>query len=134
MFESNLIFKLLMLYRKKELNKKKEKKMKLFEKTLEYNIEPKKFDFKIYFENKTNKKKIMDSDLQKELDYDMSYLENTLKRVQLEILIILFIITVFKVVPLNLLDDLNSYQGDIINVLTIYTLIMLYMDKSREWK
>ena len=76
----------------------------------------------------------MDSDLQKELDYDMSYLENTLKRVQLEILIILFIITVFKVVPLNLLDDLNSYQGDIINVLTIYTLIMLYMDKSREWK
>lgn len=56
---------------------------------------------------------------------------NSIKRVWLLILIIFFIAAVFNILPVEGNECANS---DIINVLTIYTLILLYLDKRKEWK
>lgn len=132
--ESNLVFKLLIFIKKVQLNRDKKNKIKLVKKAIEKNLDIASFDIKSYMQDKNNKMMEIDSELKKEIEYDMSYLENTLKRVELAILIILFIVIVFKIVPFELLDILNKYQSDAINVLTIYTLAMLYMDKRKEWK
>ncbi len=59
------------------------------------------------------------------------YVWNSIKRVWLLILIIFFIAAVFNILPVEGNECANS---DIINVLTIYTLILLYLDKRKEWK
>ncbi len=62
---------------------------------------------------------------------ERTYVWNSIKRVWLLILIIFFIAAVFNILPVEGIECANS---DIINVLTIYTLILLYLDKRKEWK
>ena len=63
------------------------------------------------------------------LRYDLEYQKKTIWKFQLVCLIILFFIATF--IPDLLFKD---HQGDAINVITIFTLIMLYVDKRKEWK
>jgi len=139
MFEVNIIFKLLILITRMWLNRNKMKKVKFAEKRLERNsniisIE----NIRTYRYSKSNKIIEIADYSKKELEYDVNYLEKTLKKVELAILIILFIVIAFKMVPFELLAILeknhNEAMSDAINVLTIYTLVMLYMDKRLEWK
>lgn len=69
-----------------------------------------------------------------EISYDITYLKNTLRKVELAILILSFVMVALKILPKELLEYLNKYQSDTINVLIVYTLIMLYLDKRKEWK
>lgn len=62
---------------------------------------------------------------------ERTYVWKSIKRVWLLILIIFFIAAVFNILPVEGIECANS---DIINVLTIYTLILLYLDKRKEWK
>lgn len=64
-----------------------------------------------------------------DLKYDLEYQKKTIWKFQLLCLIVLFVIATF-------LPDLlfKDHQGDAINVITIFTLVMLYMDKRKEWK
>lgn len=133
-FEINLIFKLLIFIQRLILNKDSKHKRQILEKSFQKNINISNLDIKAYVKDKNDEMKNIDSKLTSEVEYDISYLKNTLKRIELTILIILFIIIALKIVPLNLLDLVKQYQSDSINVITIYTLIMLYMDKRKEWK
>ena len=63
------------------------------------------------------------------LRYDLEYQKKTIWKFQLVCLIILFLIATF--IPDLLFKD---HQGDAINVITIFTLIMLYVDKRKEWR
>lgn len=62
---------------------------------------------------------------------DREYIQNGIKRIWLLILIIIFIAITFNMLPI---EGIESYSGDIINVLTVYTLFLLYNDKRKEWK
>ena len=62
---------------------------------------------------------------------DIEYLWNGIKRIWLLILVIVFMAITFNV--LNI-EGIECYSSDIINVLTVYTLILLYYDKRKEWK
>lgn len=63
------------------------------------------------------------------LKYDLEYLKKTVWKYQLMWLIILFFVATF--IP-DLLFE--GHQSDAINVITIFTLIMLYLDKRKEWR
>lgn len=63
------------------------------------------------------------------LRYDLRYQKKTIWKFQLLCLIILFFIATF--IPDWLF---MGHQGDAINVITIFTLIMLYIDKRKEWR
>ena len=63
------------------------------------------------------------------LRYDLEYQKKTIWKFQLVCLIILFFIATF--IPDWLF---MGHQGDAINVITIFTLIMLYIDKRKEWR
>lgn len=64
-----------------------------------------------------------------ELSYDLLYFRKALLRPQLFILVILFIIVALAPTYLSL----DEYQSDAINVITIFTLIMLLIDKNKDW-
>lgn len=64
-----------------------------------------------------------------ELSYDLLYLRKALRRLQLFILVVLFII--LALAPTYLLPI--KYQSDAINVITIFTLLILLRDKNKEW-
>lgn len=63
------------------------------------------------------------------LGHDLEYQKKTIWKFQLACLIILFFIATF--IPDCLFV---GHQGDAINVITIFTLIMLYIDKRKEWR
>lgn len=71
--------------------------------------------------------------IQQSSNQDILYIKNSIKRIWLIILIATFIVTTFKVCPIDYICDLQEHQSDIINVLTVYTLILLYNDKRKEW-
>ncbi len=62
------------------------------------------------------------------LEYDVAYHKKTLWKFQLMCLIGLFAIGIFA--P----EEVTSQQGDFINVLTWFTVLMLYWDKRKAWK
>ncbi|MDU6975414.1 MAG: hypothetical protein E6370_13980 [Clostridiales bacterium] len=70
------------------------------------------------------------SELHEELDYDLAYFKNTTRRLQILILVISLTLTLLGIIP----DILIEYQSQLLNVLTVYTVIMLYIDKRKEIK
>lgn len=62
------------------------------------------------------------------------YIKNTFLRIELQLLIILFVCVTFSLLPNISQEWITQYQSDTINVLTFYTLILLYLDKRKVWK
>jgi len=128
-FYSGLLF-----IKQKNLYKSINKRLKTLGNNLNKNISSSDFDLKTYIQNKSETLKVAEDKMKHEISYDITYLKNTLRKVELAVLILLFIIVVLKILPKEWLGYLNEYQSDTINVLTVYTLIMLYLDKRKEWK
>ena len=63
-----------------------------------------------------------------EMNYDIKYQERALLKVQLFVLVLFFFGATFIDSPV-----INSISTDIINVVTCFTLIILYIDKRREF-
>ena len=88
---------------------------------------PEDLDIKKYAEEKRQSLVNMEESKKKELQYDIAYQKATLWKFQLFCLIFLFLIATFA-------DTLLfENQSDAINVITVFTLIMLYLDKRRAW-
>lgn len=88
---------------------------------------PEDLDIKKYAEEKRQSLTNMEESKKKELQYDIAYQKATLWKFQLFCLIFLFLIATFA-------DTLLfENQSDAINVITVFTLIMLYWDKRRAW-
>jgi hypothetical protein len=64
-----------------------------------------------------------------DLKRDLAFQKKTFWKFQLAILIFLFVIATFA--PYSLFEN---HQGDAVNVITLFTLIMLFKDKIREWR
>lgn len=110
-----------------------EKEKKIAQERAELNVG----DIKKYMEEKENNEKELEKKykiLDKELEYDINYIKNSILRSWLAILIVAFVIVTFGIVPNQYTDAWRKYQSDIINVITVYTLILLYIDKRKEWK
>lgn len=73
-------------------------------------------------------------ELKESIKQGLDYFGHAPFQAELGILIMAFTMVAWKIVPQNHVYFLDHYQGDIINVLTIYTLIILYLDKRKEWK
>lgn len=86
-----------------------------------------------HISRKSENIKNITNNLENNMKYDMLYMRNTLKRIELAFLIIAFVILVFDIYPYDVKKELINYKGDVINVLTVYTLAMLYKDKRKEW-
>lgn len=95
-------------------------------KTYDYLI---KDDISKYIDEKNNNIKQYEEKQKDSLRYDLEYQKKTIWKFQLVCLIILFFIATF--IPDWLF---MGHQGDAINVITIFTLIMLYIDKRKEWR
>ena len=95
-------------------------------KTYDYLI---KDDISKYIDEKNNDIKQYEEKQKDSLRYDLEYQKKTIWKFQLVCLIILFFIATF--IPDWLF---MGHQGDAINVITIFTLIMLYVDKRKEWR
>ena len=82
-----------------------------------------------YINEKNNDIKEYEENQKDTLRYDLEYQRKTIWKFQLVCLIVLFFIATF-------IPDLLfvGHQGDAINVITIFTLIMLYIDKRKEWR
>ena len=78
--------------------------------------------------NYINEIKEYEKDQNEELKYDLKYLEKSFFRFQLLVLVILFVIE--TIAPDYLFP---GYQSDAINVITIFTLVILLIDKNKEW-
>ena len=85
-------------------------------------------DIKKYVEDKENMLKNLENEKIESLKYDIEYQKKTIWKFQLLCLIGLFFIATF--IPQLLFKN----QSDAINVITVFTLIMLYIDKRKEWK
>lgn len=85
-------------------------------------------DIKKYVEDKENMLQNFENDKTESLKYDIEYQKKTIWKFQLLCLIGLFFIATF--IPQFLFEN----QSDAINVITVFTLIMLYIDKRKEWK
>lgn len=58
------------------------------------------------------------------------WMKNDLKKTELFLLLIFLVLFIFKMIP----DfDYIEYQDEVINILTFYTAIMLYIDKREVW-
>ena len=64
-----------------------------------------------------------------DLKHDISFQKKTFWKFQLAILILFFIYVTFS--PYGIF---KYHQSDAINVITLFTLIMLYKDKLKEWR
>lgn len=85
-------------------------------------------DIKKFMEDKENILKNVEDDKTESLKYDIEYQLKTIWKFQLLCLIGLFSVATFM--P----QTLPGNQSDTINVITVFTLIMLYIDKRKEWK
>lgn len=103
----------------KRVNKKKKDK--------ENNFSPNE-DIVKYINEKNDEIRQYEKSQNEDLKYDLEYQRKTIWKFQLICLIMLFLIA--TVIPKLLFKN----QGDAINVITIFTLLMLYDDKRREWK
>lgn len=86
-------------------------------------------DISKYIDEKNKDIRQYEKSQEDSLKYDLEYQKKTIWKFQLVCLIILFLIATF--IPDFLFKD---HQGDAINVITIFTLIMLYVDKRKEWR
>lgn len=86
-------------------------------------------DISKYIDEKNKDIRQYEENQKDSLRYDLEYQKKTIWKFQLVCLIILFLIATF--IPDLLFKD---HQGDAINVITIFTLIMLYVDKRKEWR
>lgn len=122
-FANIVIFKVMnhygMLRIKKEIVKKK---------TYIPNRLSEDLDIKKYVEDKENMLRNLENDKTESLKYDIEYQKKTIWKFQLLCLIGLFFVATF--IPQLLFEN----QSDAINVITVFTLIMLYIDKRKEWK
>ena len=84
--------------------------------------------FKWYRQRRKVSLNSMNSESCQELDYDFMYFKNTMRRLQILILVIFLILTLLGIVPNIFLE----YQSQLLNVLTVYTVMMLYIDKRKE--
>ena len=84
-------------------------------------------DIKQYMEERKSKIEDIEKKELEELNYDLAYQKTSLWKFQLLCLIMLFVVATF--VP----DLLFYTQEDAINVITIFTLVMLYLDKRKMW-
>lgn len=86
-------------------------------------------DITKYIDEKNKDLRQYEENQKDSLRYDLEYQKKTIWKFQLVCLIILFLIATF-------FPDLlfKGHQGDAINVITIFTLIMLYVDKRKEWR
>lgn len=132
--EVDAFYRGLLFIKQKKLYKSINKRLKTIENNLDRNISLLNFDIKTHIQNKSDILKSEEDKLKHEISYDITYLKNTLRKVELAILILSFVMVALKILPKELLEYLNKYQSDTINVLTVYTLIMLYLDKRKEWK
>lgn len=90
-------------------------------------------DLSEYVKKKQEKINQEKKKIQQSSNQDILYINNSIKRMWLIILIVAFIATTFKICPIDYICDFQEHQSDIINVLTVYTLILLYNDKRKEW-
>lgn len=127
-FESFLVGYGLLLILKHRQKKLKKEHIKNFKKSLEEDIKNQKNESEEFI-----KEQIVNEEdkLDKINKRDIEYLWNGIKRIWLLILVIVFMAITFNV--LNI-EGIECYSSDIINVLTVYTLILLYYDKRKEWK
>lgn len=132
--EVDAFYRTLLFIKQKKLYKSINMRLKVLEKDVDKTTNFSNYDIKAHIENKSDILNTEKNRIKKEISYDITYLRNSLRRIELAILIICFVMIALKIVPKDSLDFLNEYQGDTINVLTIYTLIMLYFDKRKEWK
>lgn len=84
-------------------------------------------------QEESDKLRILENELKEKINFDIKYLKNTFRLSELAILIIIFMAAIFKVIPCDILEIFEPYQSDTINVLALYTLAMLYIDKRKEW-
>jgi hypothetical protein len=96
------------------------------DKTYDYLI---KDDISTYIDEKNNDIRQYEEKQKDGLRYDLEYQKKTIWKFQLLCLMVLFFIATF--IPEMLF---MGHQGDAINVITIFTLIMLYIDKRKEWR
>lgn len=89
---------------------------------------PTNVDIKKYVENRQEEIKKFKQTRVESLNWDLEYQKKTLWRFQLLCLVILFVIATFA------FEILFKNQSDAINVITIFTLILLYLDKRKEWE
>ncbi len=132
--QMDIIYSCILFIHKKLLYHSKNKMLKTIEQNLGKSISPNIIDIKAHIQAKSDAVKIEEDKLNQSINYDLNYLKNTLTRVQLAILIIIFTVVTLKIAPQNWMQFLDEHQGDIINVVTIYTLIILYLDKRKDWK
>ncbi len=132
--EIDIISSCLIYLKKKESNKKMQLRLKKIKENFDKNISMPNLNTENYMQEKSDKLRMLEDELKKDIDCDIKYLKNTFRKSELAILIIIFMLIIFKAVPYDILENLENYQSDIINVLTLYTLAMLYIDKRKEWK
>lgn len=96
------------------------------DKTYNYLI---KDDISTYIDEKNNDIRQYEEKQKDGLRYDLEYQKKTIWKFQLLCLIVLFFVATF--IPEMLF---MGHQGDAINVITIFTLIMLYIDKRKGWR
>lgn len=80
--------------------------------------------------------KIMDNTILKNKDEkkkikDIEYLENKCKRLQLALLILAFALVIFMKKTSGYISEIEA--NDINNVITFFTLLILFFDKRKEW-
>lgn len=127
-FESFIVCYGLLLILKHRQKKLKKEHIKNFKKSLEEDIKKQENESEEFI-----KEQIVNEEdkIDKINKRDIEYLWNGIKRIWLLILVIVFMAITFNV--LNI-EGIECYSSDIINVLTVYTLILLYYDKRKEWK
>lgn len=89
---------------------------------------------KLNMSNKSIKSQSEKNTREKNFEEYSCYIKNTFLRIELQLLIILFVCVTFSLLPNISQEWITQYQSDTINVLTVYTLILLYLDKRKVWE
>lgn len=117
-----MILKLMNHFGMNKVNKKVNLKLREY---YNFNLD---LDIKEYFEDRENRIKDFQDNEENKLAYDLAYQKKTLWKFQLLCLIVLFFVAAF--VP----DIIFINSSAAVNVITFFTLIILYLDKRKEWK
>lgn len=132
--EIDIVSSSIIYFKKKTSNKNMLLRLKKIKESSDTNISISNLDTENHKQEESDEFRKLKDELNEKIIYDIKYLKNTFRKCELAILIILFILAMFKVFPCDALKIFEPYQSDIINVLTLYTLVMLYVDKRKEWK
>lgn len=87
-------------------------------------------DIKAFSDNKQKEINEQKNIWEEEMRRDIFYIKSSLWKVELMVLIIIFLVSTFF--P-NFIFE-GQYQSDLINVVTVFTLFILYWDKRALWK